>query len=258
MKKIILLFTLFLSIGLAHAQKLPNVQSGGQLLPAKISIDGKLNEWPNGLNAYNKALRIEYVLANNDNYLYLAIRTKDVGTTAKILAGGLTLNINTSGKKSDNGPTITFPLTNSGYTISETGATKQNFKVLVDSSAIVKAIKELNLMKVNHLPGVQDSVLSIYNVEGIKAKMLYDNTTLVCEMMIPKKLLGLVDLSTPFAYHLKLDGVVKPYFTGGAPPPPLMPNPKRSPTHISNITAEISVPTGFWGEYAMAKQTAIK
>ena len=104
---------------MANAQKQPNVQKESQMLPAETNIDGKLNEWPETLNAYNKATRMEYVLANNDDDLYLAIRSKDVGTTAKILAGGVTLNISPSGKKNDDGPSITFPLTNSGYETTE-------------------------------------------------------------------------------------------------------------------------------------------
>ncbi|GAB2987983.1 hypothetical protein GCM10027049_30310 [Mucilaginibacter puniceus] len=251
MKNIILSFIFCLSIGVACAQKQPSVQEGNQLLPAEVNVDGKLNEWPEKLNAYNKSTRLEYVMANNDDDLYLAIRSEDVGTTAKILAGGLTLNINTSGKKKDDGPSITFPLTDAGYEVTETGRVRSNFKVLTDSADIVEEIKGFKFISVNNLNGVQDSVLSIYNVQGLKAQMNYDNEVLVCEIMIPKKLLGLADFSTPFAYHVRLDGVERPFTGGGRRS--FTPNFSRSPDSRSNLTAEINVPTDFWGEYGIVE-----
>jgi hypothetical protein len=251
MKNIILSFIFCATIGVTNAQKQPNVQEGNQLLPAEVNIDGKLSEWPDKLNAYNKATRLEYVLANNDDDLYLAIRSEDVGTTAKILAGGVTLNINTSGKKKDDGPSITFPLTNAGYETTEAGRVRANFRPLTDSAAIVDEIKSFKFIKINKLQGVQDSVLSIYNVQGVKAQMTYADELLVCEMLIPKKLLGLADFATPFAYQVRLDGVERP-FTGGSRRLPT-PNFNRSPTSNSNLTAEISMPTDFWGEYGTAE-----
>ncbi len=253
-KKInLILSLLFFSVAIGYTQKLPNVQSVSRLLPTKVSIDGKLMEWQDVLTAYNKATRMEYVLANDADNLYLAIRSKDVGTTAKILAGGVTLNINTSGKKVATGPSITYPLTSSDYTVSPTGSVEANFSVLKDSLAITKAIKEFKLIKVNNLYGVQDSVLSIYNEVSIKTQTGYNNGTLVCEIMIPKKLLGLVDLSIPFTYQIKLGGVVVPSLPGVPPPPPTAPNPNRAPTSNANIMAEIREPTYLWGEYTLAK-----
>ncbi len=251
MKIIILSIIFCISLGIAHAQKQPNVQEVNQLLPAEVNIDGKLNEWTDKLNAYNKATRLEYVMANNDDDLYLAVRSEDVGTTAKILAGGLTLNINTSRKKKDDGPSIIFPLTNAAYETTEEGRVRANFEVLTDSAAIVKEIKGFKFIGVNNLTGVQDSVLSIYNVQGVKAQMSYENEVLVCEMMIPKKVLGLTDFSTPFAYHVRLDGVERPFTGGGRRS--FAPNLNRSPNSRSNLTAEINVPTDFWGEYGIVE-----
>jgi len=67
--------------------------------PTNVKIDGKLNEWEDNFQAYNKSTKLFYTLSNNGKYLYLAVTTTDAETNTKFAAGGITLIINTGGRK---------------------------------------------------------------------------------------------------------------------------------------------------------------
>jgi hypothetical protein len=252
MKKIQLLLLAGIFFANAQAQKLPNVQEVSLQAPANIKIDGKAQEWGD-FKAYNKATSIAYTLADDADNLYLAIRSKDVTATAKIMAGGVTFSINTAGKKVADGPALTYPVTNSGYQLGAGGSVHSNFKLMLDSADIAAAIKQLKVLKVLNFTGVQDTVLSIYNEQAIQTTMLYQNGALICEIAIPKKHIGLAGFLKPFAYQVKLNGVPNPQIPGAVPPPPLTLNSSRPATHPLNIQVAISSPTYFWGEYTLSK-----
>src|SRR4051812_36675737 len=93
---------LFACINLtAQAQKTTNVQEAAVWVPDNIKVDGKLNEWNDSFQAFNKATQVYYTLANDGKNLYLAIKSVNQNTANKIVAGGINLTINTAGKKSD-------------------------------------------------------------------------------------------------------------------------------------------------------------
>ncbi|GAB2978977.1 hypothetical protein GCM10027049_13290 [Mucilaginibacter puniceus] len=230
------------------AQKLPNVQTESQLLPTTFNIDGKLNEWQNRLKANNNATSIEYVLADDADNLYLATRATDLATINKILVGGIKFGINTAGKKAVIGPSITFPFTTSAW-----DGTKANFKILTDTPLIIAAIKQLKFIKTNNVIGLQDSVLAIYNDVGILTSMRYHNNALIYEMLVPKKLLGLVGASKAFAYQVTLNGY-KQSDKSGSSSLPTIPPAGRSASHPIYILTQLGVTTDFWGEYTLAKQ----
>src|ERR1700761_5505119 len=99
----------------AIAQKVSNIQQGSVAAPAGLKIDGKLTEWGPELQAYNKSTKLWYTLANDDQDIYLAIKSTDAANINKILAGGITLTINTAGKKKDKDAfIITYPVVNRG------------------------------------------------------------------------------------------------------------------------------------------------
>ncbi|MGY3213363.1 hypothetical protein [Mucilaginibacter sp. HD30] len=237
----------------AYAQKLPNIQQESLRLPANVKIDGKTTEWGDKLQAYNKATRIEYTLADNAEQFYLAVRSKDVASTAKILAGGITLNFYIPGIKQANAASITVPVTNSGYALTASGAVKANFSVLTDSLKIMAAIKQFKFIKALNFNGLQDTLISIYNEQSIQTKMTYGNGAFVCEILIPKKFIGLVGLSKPFAYQIKLNGVPTYQVAAGPPPPPLTAPANWLPSDPRHITLEVNSPTDLRGEYTLAK-----
>src|SRR4051812_27283145 len=85
----------------AQAQKTTNIQETAVWAPDNIKVDGKLNEWNDSFQALNKATQVYYTLANDDKNLYLVIRSANQNSANKIVAGGLNLTINNTGKKSD-------------------------------------------------------------------------------------------------------------------------------------------------------------
>ncbi len=233
------------------AQKLPDSQKQSQWLPSEAKADGKLTEWEGKLVAYNKATRLSYLMANDDTRIYLALKSVDVGTTAKIMAGGITLTLNISGEKKGNGPSLTFPLTNSGYTVHPDGKVSREFPVLTDSVPINAAIRDFGQLKLLGFTGITDSIQSIYNELEIRAKMSYARGTFVYELIIPRSALGLSERTGSFAYQIKLNGVQYP--NSAIPPPPATLIVGRKRSDPSNIWSEIGAPTYFLERYQLLK-----
>jgi hypothetical protein len=200
----------------AHGQKLNNIQEGSIPAPANIKVDGKLLEWSNGLQAYNKATQLYYTLANNNQTLFLVIQSTDQSNNRKIIAGGISLTINTTGKKRDKDAfIITFPV------VSPSGMRGQfrrrgssgDQQERPDSAAIAalrqkvrSTAKEIN---VSGFKDIADSVISIYNEYGIQAAVDYDaKGNFVYELALPLKLLhiALAD-AKELAYNIKVNGI---------------------------------------------------
>lgn len=96
-----------------NAQKLPNKQEISLRAPANVKIDGKMNEWGDKLQAYNKATLIYYTMANDADNLYLVVRIENPGVINKAISGAITLTVNPADKKSDKKcPAVSFPLLN--------------------------------------------------------------------------------------------------------------------------------------------------
>ncbi|HWW41930.1 hypothetical protein [Pedobacter sp.] len=111
-----------------------------------IKVDGKLDDWKASDWKDDKVTRLSYALANDDKYLYLAIR-KDKNAI-KINKGGLSF-ILVDGKNELN---FTYPMVESG-------------KV------------EQDLISLRGIPSIQDSVISVYNEYGINAAMVSETET---------------------------------------------------------------------------------
>jgi hypothetical protein len=200
----------------AKAQKLNNVQEGAVLAPADVKVDGKLKEWPATLQAYNKTTQLYYTLANDGQNLYLAVQSTDQAGSRKIIAGGISLTINTDGKKKDKGAfLITFPVVNQsamrGQFRRRGGAGGQQSGL--DSAAIVAMRKQITAsakeITVSGFEAIPDSVISIYNEYGIKAAIDYDaKGNLIYELALPLKLLNInSDAPKEFAYNIKVNGL---------------------------------------------------
>src|SRR5476651_641710 len=83
----------------ASAQK--NIQESSVRAPEGIKVDGKLTEWKDNFQATNKVTLLTYTLSNDDNNLYLAIKSTDQTNSTKITAGGISFTINTADKKKE-------------------------------------------------------------------------------------------------------------------------------------------------------------
>ncbi len=200
-----------------QAQKINNIQTISLLAPEKVKIDGKFNEWNDTFQAYNKTTKIWYTLSNDDKNLYLVVKSTDAINNTKILGGGVTITINTAGKKKEeNAYSVTFPIlsrANMRGMRRPRGAdqnTIQDSASLAEAAAarklVISSIKEISVIG---FKDITDTLISIYNEYGIKAAANYDqNANLLFELAIPLKLMNIsIDNPKEFAYNLKINGI---------------------------------------------------
>jgi len=226
-----------------QAQKLNNIQEKSVWSPANIKIDGKLNEWDDTFQAYNKTTDIYYTISNDDKNLYFAIKSTVPMVNNKIMAGGINFAINTADKKKDKDKdvyTVVFPLIDMSAMRNQMGAARRVTVVgggggggmggamiafggpagppmttaQMDSASLVMRRKALQTVKEIKVLGfaetdIPDSVISIYNEYGVKAAVDYDaKGNLTCEMAISLKYLHLsADNPKEFSYNIKLNGL---------------------------------------------------
>lgn len=219
MIKIILPAILVVSgFNLFGQQRLKDVQVTSVWAPEQVKIDGKLNEWEDTFQAYNKSTRLYYTLSNNTQYLFLAVTSTDAGNNNKIAAGGITLSINTAGKKKEKDAfSLTYPM------IDRSGGRGQNGRrgggrqgersAAEDSSAVAERRKQLisssKEIKVLGFAAIADTLISIYNEYGIKTAIGYDPLgNYTYELAVPLKLLAIsADRPLEIAYQLKVNGL---------------------------------------------------
>jgi len=250
------------------AQKLPNVQLTNLRAPAAIKIDGKAAEWNNQFQAYNRATDIFYTLSNDDNNLYLTIQATDEDIIRKIINGRVSFTINKTGKKSDqDAAVITYPV----FDRKDKPAInlREKPKIIPGSEESLKqadAFMAVNnkqmtdrakMLKVTGLKGL-DTLISVYNEDGIKAAALFDNKMVYTwEMAVSLKLVGLsVNDAAKFSYNVRLNAVAMDDIPGinitRAPNGTILSIDIRKDQMTPNSQAT-TAPTDFWGEYTLAK-----
>nr|WP_294792426.1 hypothetical protein [uncultured Mucilaginibacter sp.] len=260
----------------AFAQKLPNKQITSVRAPSTVQIDGKSTEWGSSLKAYNLATEIFYTMANDDKKLYLVVQSKNLGIMRKIILGGISLVIQKSADRNDNGAAIVkfpyFKEKNRNVVFMLTQSFEDGWHKDPDGRIADSLIKMSNRnlrtnVKWIYTKGVlgKDSVLSMYNEAGIEAMNAFDKTkTYTSELAINLNLLGLsVNNTSKFSYHIMVNDNInkfEPTFTAqryrGR-------NSDGTPMSEAQIdAAKLSVPalngsgaalTDFWGEYTLVK-----
>ncbi len=227
-------------------KKLKDIQANNFLAPSPVKIDGKLNDWNGEFQAYNKSTHLYYTLANDEKNLYLVVKTSDMTTKAKIAAGGLTLAINTAGKKKEQDAySLTFPLrttmgrpgggggapgvaTGGGMRLMTFGGPGGGGRPAAPDSAMQKAMQDRVVnaakeIKVFGFKDIPDSLIAIYNEYNIKAAINYDKDgAFIYELAVPLKLMALTASdSKEIAYNIKLNGLQITFRmpdNGGGPP----------------------------------------
>lgn len=243
-----------------EAKKLPNIQPAELRAPDNIRIDGNAAEWDDTFRAYNRATDVFYTIANDGDNLYFIIRAVDPGIIKRITTLGITLMVNTSGKKNDKDAiAVTYPVYNKNErpVLSMPGSATSQVKV--DSLTNInnkRLADKAKYIKVTGIPGFD--TISIYNEAGIKTAALFNNKMqYTCEFAIPLKHLGL-SLTQPikFAYNLvipgmKLEDVPGVVVSIGANGLKRYTVPAGLATDNERLTSST---TDFWGEYTLAKK----
>jgi len=249
MKKIItntlvLLFS-FLLINIAFpaaSQKLPKVQNTIMRAPANVKIDGNATDWGNKFLAFNTNNRIYYTMANDDENLYLVLRTNDGSANEKAIFG-ITFTINMSGEKAKNSKqnigvtyptvmevkksdvirnTITKIKSLSSQTTNAATEKKDSLRLFANKK-IDEFFKEIQLSGIS---AINTPLISIYNTNGIKVGARLDNDYhYIYELAIPLKYLGTaINNGQKFSYNIKMNGL--PEKSPGSPfaPPMIRPD----------------------------------
>ena len=267
MKKTISLLLLALAFLHTSAQKLPAVQATSVRAPADIKIDGKAHEFGNKFQAYNPATELFYTIANDDKKLYLVFQATDRYNITRIVNGGLKISIQKNGSKNDTGnPSVQFPYMEKGKRASFiqrldlTGETEERKKHLLDSALQANNKKLRDNVKYIYTKGIAgvDSLLSIYNDQGIQAANTFDvEKVYTAEIAIDLRHFGLsITDTSKFAYHITLNGGANK-FAMGISFGMAMNNdgtPAEAFTKQLNHLVEVNgATTDFWGEYTLAK-----
>jgi len=189
----------------------------------------------------------------------------------KIIAGGVKLTLNTSGKK--NGPdpvAITFPV-NEASTYSKissilNGISLKEQNPLVRDSLQSKINTELENsekeIKITGIRAITDTLISVYNMQGIKACIQFDGKgALTYELAIPIKLSG-ITYDTKFMYNILLTGLS---FSGNSHNVTLSDGSMMTVIRKDRSSAESAAQiaeeydtlhnsTDLWGDYTLAKK----
>lgn len=263
----LLLPALLLSV-FVYAQKLPNIQKNSLRAPANIKVDGKAAEWKNQLQAYNHAIQASYTLSNDDNRLYLTVSSNRKEIINKMINGGVSLIINKVKRSLVGGSSVTFPVfaqdnapvinLNNMFDIKpDAPNAERKMDSLVNASNTILTSKS----KFIRLSGLQDNIdtlVSVYNKDGIKARAAFNNNkTYTLEMSVDLKLLGLsVKDQTPFNYAIRFNELKIDYVPGfdvtrnadGTIAQMIVKDTKLANSYISALNT-----TDCWGQYTLVK-----
>lgn len=215
MKPRIFLPALLLYIITVNA-KAQATKQGQNLLPppSAIIIDGNLNDWGDSLRYHNEERNLSYTLANDNDNLYAVIRISDRLEQARVLNAGITLSIDTRGKKKETFK-ITFPLRDPGYPqVPDSKRPDDNGEITkADRDELMRErITSLRNIKVEGFKDIDYDMITTSNTYGFKAAINYDaEGNLVYETAIPLKFFHADNTAkSEWAFNFKINGMQKP------------------------------------------------
>ncbi|RZA04019.1 MAG: hypothetical protein EOP47_00445 [Sphingobacteriaceae bacterium] len=173
-----------------------------------VIIDGNNKEWGDSLAYYNSENKLNYVIANDKQNIYLVIKTNDLVKQNYILSSGVTFSIDTKGRSKKSAFTVTFPKSvpeeprRSAPTLAEN---KQKVGILNFRKISVKGFKDIN-----------DEEISLPNIFDIKVAVNFDSKGyMIYEEAIPLELFNAAELTkNEWSYNIKLNPPAKPESMG--------------------------------------------
>jgi hypothetical protein len=182
--------------------------------PANLVIDGNLTDWGDSLRYRNEEKNIKYTLANDKENLYAAIRISDRLEQARVLNSGITISIDTHGKKKETF-SMTFPLRYPGTPAPAfTGFKDDGGEITKEEREELtrERITTLRSIKMTGFKDIENDMITTSNTYGIKAAVDYDaDGNLVYEAAIPLKFFHADDIAkNEWAFNFKINGMQKP------------------------------------------------
>lgn len=182
--------------------------------PANLVIDGNLTDWGDSLRYRNEEKNIKYTLANDKENLYAAIRISDRLEQTRVLNSGITISIDTHGKKKETF-SMTFPLRYPGTPAPAfTGFKDDGGEITKEEREELtrERITTLRSIKMTGFKDIENDMITTSNTYGIKAAVDYDaDGNLVYEAAIPLKFFHADDITkNEWAFNFKINGLQKP------------------------------------------------
>lgn len=167
-----------------------------------LKIDGQLNDWGDSLKYYNENTRFSFNIRNNQETLYLAIRSRDKQNLNRILSRGISFSVNTEGKKKP-GATVVFPVIDRSS--QPLKPTKPQQEVKEVQQEILSKIRKIN---VNGFREILDGSISMNNTYGISAAAGFDKQdNFMIEIAIPLQLLEITADQSLLACSIEINGI---------------------------------------------------
>ena len=205
--KTILSLVLFSSISCVlstslYAQKTDPDADVNLWVQQPVKVDGIPDEWHEPLNNYNTDTKLAFALANDQQNLYIIIESLDEATTRKLMYAGLTLDINTAGKKKD-GIKLNF------LGMNQPPAPHEKNDTLLHQVATTNEFEHggVHTIQVSGFKNIPDGSLPMPNKDGIAVAAAFNKQRdYICELAIPLNQLGLKgDETKAVAYNIKIN-----------------------------------------------------
>lgn len=166
-----------------------------ELLPSfPVEINADLSEWKDQLMPIDQDSSWSVAISNDSEFIYAAVRIKDVALQQEAARSGVIININTDGKKRD-GAQLVFPIPDS-----ESIRAMVNDENLPNMNVREELIKRSRGYGVTGFTHIIDGRLSFENTYGVQAAaQLTEDDLLVYESQIPIAALGLTDRQAEIA-----------------------------------------------------------
>lgn len=218
-KLFVLLFISF--AGLSHtkvsAQSSDPDEDINMWMPQPVVVDGISSEWHEPLNNYNTPTQLAFAIANDQQNLYIIIESLDQMTTGRLLRGGLTLNINTLGKKKDG---IKLNFMGMQHPPSPKHDQADSLERPEHGMEHDEHGPGINVIQVSGFKKIPDGTLALPNDAGIQIAASFNKQRdYICELAIPLSQLDLKgDEVKAIAYNFKINAANKPDHDGKRPP----------------------------------------
>lgn len=212
-----LLFGIIWGISPLKAQKRGDALKN-RYITKEIKPDGDLSDWTDSLQNYQAAAKLHYDAGNDEENLYIAVKTSDLQTIRKILSFGFSFSVNTEAKKRS-GPVVTFPVVDRIALRSEMEENARSKKRLDINTLNQQILSKTFGINVQGFKALLDGNIALNNEYGIKAgAALSDSGVFTYELVIPLKRLGLdVENKNELAYNFRVNGVQRTVIEQGLP-----------------------------------------
>jgi len=184
----------------------PDTEEEKHYLSAEI--DGELTEWNSQLFSYDKESKISYAVTNDEENIYIAIKTEDKIVQMKLLLGGCKISLDIKAKKNDN-TAVLYPMPSSGFD-------RNNIAMLTDNNStetmnsILSGKQTMNIIGFKSNYSGEQSIL--HSISNIRPVIKINKSNLIYELGIPLESFekGLVDNLNKYSIGINILALKRP------------------------------------------------